>query len=130
MTATELDARLDQYGVVSGPIYTIEDIANDPHYQARDMIQRYQDDELGDIAGRFQFAGGDTGTAAGNGDRAIAQRQLRGFRHHGAIDPAGECHGTALERAQRCKQLIALCVACRGRPVGSRWRRWRGNGPP
>ena len=50
LTATELDARLDQYGVVSGPIYTIEDIANDPHYQARDMIQRYQDDELGDIA--------------------------------------------------------------------------------
>ncbi len=50
LTATELDTRLDQYGVVSGPIYTIEDIANDPHYQARDMIQRYQDDELGDIA--------------------------------------------------------------------------------
>ena len=50
LTATELDTRLDQYGVVSGPIYTIEDIANDPHYQARDMIQRYQDDELGDNA--------------------------------------------------------------------------------
>ena len=49
-TAAELDVRLDEYGVVSGPIYTIEDIANDPHYQARDMIQRYQDDELGDIA--------------------------------------------------------------------------------
>ena len=49
-TAAELDVRLDEYGVVSGPIYTIEDIANDPHYQARDMIRRYQDDELGDIA--------------------------------------------------------------------------------
>jgi len=49
-TAAELDVRLDEHGVVSGPIYSIEDIANDPHFQARDMIQRYQDDELGDIA--------------------------------------------------------------------------------
>ena len=49
-TAAELDVRLDEYGVVSGPIYSIEDIANDPHFQARDMIQRYQDDELGEIA--------------------------------------------------------------------------------
>ena len=49
-TAAELDVRLDKHGVVSGPIYSIEDIANDPHFQARDMIQRYQDDDLGDIA--------------------------------------------------------------------------------
>jgi len=49
-TAAELDVRLDEHGVVSGPIYSIEDIANDPHFQARDMIQRYQDDELGEIA--------------------------------------------------------------------------------
>ena len=49
-TAAELDVRLDEHGVVSGPIYSIEDIANDPHFQARDMIQRYQDDDLGDIA--------------------------------------------------------------------------------
>ena len=49
-TATELDVRLDEHGVVSGPIYSIEDIVNDPHFQARDMIQRYQDDDLGDIA--------------------------------------------------------------------------------
>ncbi len=49
-TAAELDVRLDKHGVVSGPIYSIEDIANDPHFQARDVIQRYQDDDLGDIA--------------------------------------------------------------------------------
>jgi len=49
-TAAELDVRLDEHGVVSGPIYSIEDIANDPHFQARDMIQHYQDDDLGDIA--------------------------------------------------------------------------------
>ena len=49
-TATELDVRLEKHGVVSGPIYSIEDIVNDPHYQARGMIRRYQDDELGDIA--------------------------------------------------------------------------------
>ena len=49
-TAAELDVRIDEHGVVSGPIYSIEDIANDPHFQARDMIQHYQDDDLGDIA--------------------------------------------------------------------------------
>ena len=49
-TAAELDVRLEKHGVVSGPIYSIEDIVNDPHYQARGMIRRYQDDELGDIA--------------------------------------------------------------------------------
>ena len=49
-TATELDARLDENGVVYGPIYSIEDIAGDPHYIERDMICRFQDDELGEIA--------------------------------------------------------------------------------
>ena len=49
-TAAELDARLDENGVVCGPIYSIEDIAGDPHYIERDMICRIQDDELGEIA--------------------------------------------------------------------------------
>ena len=50
LSAAELDERLDKHGVVSGPIYSIEDIVNDPHYQARDMICRFQDKELGEIA--------------------------------------------------------------------------------
>ena len=49
-TAAELDVRLDENGVVCGPIYSIEDIAGDPHYIERDMICRIQDDELGEIA--------------------------------------------------------------------------------
>lgn len=50
LTAAELDERLNEHGVVSGPIYSIEDIVNDPHYQARDMIYRFHDEELGEIA--------------------------------------------------------------------------------
>ncbi len=50
MTATELTKHLDENGVVVGPINTIADVAADPHYQARNMIRREQDDFFGDIA--------------------------------------------------------------------------------
>ncbi len=50
MTAGELDAQLDKHGVVVGPIYSIADIMNDPQYQARDMIRRYQDETFGELA--------------------------------------------------------------------------------
>ena len=49
-TVTELATRLDENGVVCGPIYSIEDIASDPHYIERDMICRFQDEELGEIS--------------------------------------------------------------------------------
>lgn len=46
----ELGAVLDAEGVVCGPIYSIADIASDPHMQARDMIVRKEDPRFGDIA--------------------------------------------------------------------------------
>ncbi|MFN7883424.1 MAG: CaiB/BaiF CoA transferase family protein, partial [bacterium] len=50
MDKAQLTAVLDEAGVVCGPIYTIEDIANDPHYQARGMIQKVKDPRFGEIA--------------------------------------------------------------------------------
>ncbi len=50
LSAVELTKKLDDNGVVVGPIYTIEDIANDEHFIARDMIHRMNDPIFGDIA--------------------------------------------------------------------------------
>ena len=50
LTAAELDKLLDEYDVVVGPIYTIEDIAKDPQFKARGMVRRIQDDFFGDMA--------------------------------------------------------------------------------
>ena len=46
----ELDALLDKHGVVTGPIYTIADIAEDPHFKDRNMVQRVEDETFGDMA--------------------------------------------------------------------------------
>lgn len=46
----ELDALLDKHGVVTGPIYTIADIAEDPHFKDRNMVQRVEDGTFGDMA--------------------------------------------------------------------------------
>jgi crotonobetainyl-CoA:carnitine CoA-transferase CaiB-like acyl-CoA transferase len=50
LSASELTAKLDENGVVVGPIYSIADIANDEHFKARDMIHRMNDPVFGDIA--------------------------------------------------------------------------------
>ncbi|MEE3000550.1 MAG: CoA transferase [Pseudomonadota bacterium] len=50
MTAADLTKHLDENGVVVGPINTIADVANDPHYQARNMIRREKDKFFGEIA--------------------------------------------------------------------------------
>ena len=50
LTAEELTKRLDDNGVVVGPIYTIADIAEDPHYLARGMVRRVKDETFGDLA--------------------------------------------------------------------------------
>lgn len=47
---SELTERLERHGVVCGPIYAIDDIAQDPHFQARDMVMRMADPRFGDIA--------------------------------------------------------------------------------
>jgi succinyl-CoA--D-citramalate CoA-transferase len=46
---TELSALLAEAGVPAGGIFSVEDIVNDLHYQARDMIIRVQDEALGDL---------------------------------------------------------------------------------
>ena len=40
---------LDEYDVPNGPIYNIEDIMNDVHYQAREMIKEVEVDDLGKL---------------------------------------------------------------------------------
>lgn len=49
-TAAEVTKLLEANNVVVGPIYSIADIAKDPHFAARDMIQRVEDERYGDIA--------------------------------------------------------------------------------
>lgn len=49
-TAAEVTEILEQHNVVVGPIYSIADIANDPHFKARNMVQRIEDPRYEDIA--------------------------------------------------------------------------------
>ena len=49
--ARELDRILNDAGVVCGPIYTVADIVEDPQFQARDMLLRHEDPELGAFVG-------------------------------------------------------------------------------
>ena len=50
-TAKEIDATLNEAGVICGPIYTIADIFEDPQYQARDMLVPHVDPEFGEYIG-------------------------------------------------------------------------------
>ena len=50
-TASEIDRVLNEAGVICGPIYTIEDIFDDPQYQARDMLLEQVDPEFGPYVG-------------------------------------------------------------------------------
>jgi len=47
--AAEIGRLLDEAGVVTGPVYSIADIFGDPHVQAREMLCRVPDPELGDL---------------------------------------------------------------------------------
>jgi formyl-CoA transferase len=49
--ARELDAILNEAGVVAGPVYTIEDIFADPHFRAREMVVEHEDPDIGRVAG-------------------------------------------------------------------------------
>jgi formyl-CoA transferase len=49
--AAELDAKLNDAGVVAGPVYTIADIFSDPHFRARDMLVEHHDEEIGPVVG-------------------------------------------------------------------------------
>jgi formyl-CoA transferase len=49
--AAEIDRLLNDAGVVCGPVYSIADIFEDEHFQARGMIVMHDDSELGPVAG-------------------------------------------------------------------------------
>jgi formyl-CoA transferase/succinyl-CoA--D-citramalate CoA-transferase len=50
LTKDELQKTLDEHEVVAGPIYTIADIATDPHFAARKMVLRHPDPRFGELA--------------------------------------------------------------------------------
>jgi formyl-CoA transferase len=50
-SAAEIDRELNEAGVICGPIYTIADIFEDEHYQARDMLLEHEDPEFGRYIG-------------------------------------------------------------------------------
>jgi formyl-CoA transferase len=50
-TAAEIDAVLNEAGVICGPIYTIQDIFEDEQYRARDMLVEHHDPEFGTYLG-------------------------------------------------------------------------------
>jgi formyl-CoA transferase len=49
--ADEIDRVLNEAGVICGPIYTIADIFEDEHYQAREMLLKHEDPEFGEYVG-------------------------------------------------------------------------------
>jgi crotonobetainyl-CoA:carnitine CoA-transferase CaiB-like acyl-CoA transferase len=49
--AHEIDALLNEQGVVCGPIYTIADIFDDPQFRAREMLVEHEDPEFGPYTG-------------------------------------------------------------------------------
>lgn len=50
LTSEDLTAQLDKHGIVVGPIYTMADIMKDPQFQARGMIRKVEDENLGELA--------------------------------------------------------------------------------
>jgi formyl-CoA transferase len=50
-TAAEIDALLNEAGVICGPIYTIADIFEDEQYRAREMLVEHHDPEFGTYIG-------------------------------------------------------------------------------
>ena len=50
-TVAEIDRLLNEAGVICGPIYTVADIFEDEHYQAREMLVKHQDPEFGEYVG-------------------------------------------------------------------------------
>ena len=74
LSKEELFSVLDANGVVCGPIYSIADIAADPHFQARDMILRTQRPALR----RHRRAGHRAKTVGDAGRRVVARRRQAG----------------------------------------------------
>jgi formyl-CoA transferase len=50
-SAGEIDAVLNEAGVICGPIYTIADIFEDEHFRAREMLVKHEDPDFGEYLG-------------------------------------------------------------------------------
>lgn len=48
-TAAEIISIMEEHRIPVGPIYSMDDIARDPHYRARGMIQSVSDEKLGEV---------------------------------------------------------------------------------
>ncbi|MBU8917608.1 CoA transferase [Bacillus sp. FJAT-29953] len=91
---------LDKAGVPAGSIYSVEDIVNDPHYQARKMIQEVAVDGLGmlkmpgivpkmsETPGEIQWAGPDLGQHTDDvlgGKLGMTEEQIKDLKAKGVI---------------------------------------------
>jgi formyl-CoA transferase len=82
LTAAEIDQVLNSVSVVSSPIYDIADIAADPHFQAREMILRVDDPDLGELAipGFVPKLSETPGTARWTGPAVVGQHNDEVYR--------------------------------------------------
>ena len=106
---TEAEAALDAAKVPAARIYTVEDIFNDPHYKARNMLVDVEDPVLGPVTvtgivpklsrtpGTIGWAGRDIGADTAevlnkelNLDRSEVERLARSGVIHGSELPAEE----------------------------------------
>ncbi|MFC4801767.1 CaiB/BaiF CoA transferase family protein [Neobacillus sp. GCM10023253] len=91
---------LDKAGVPAGSIYSVEDIVNDPHYQARKMIQEVAVDGLGmlkmpgivpkmsETPGEIQWAGPELGQHTDDvlgGKLGMTEEQIKDLKAKGVI---------------------------------------------
>ncbi|WP_423800837.1 CaiB/BaiF CoA transferase family protein [Neobacillus sp. SAB-20_R2A] len=91
---------LDKAGVPAGSIYSVEDIVNDPHYQARKMIQEVAIDGLGmlkmpgivpkmsETPGEIQWAGPELGQHTDDvlgGKLGMTEEQIKELKAKGVI---------------------------------------------
>ena len=49
LVVADLTARLEQFGVVFGPINSIAEVVQDPHFRERGMVRDHHDDDFGTI---------------------------------------------------------------------------------
>ena len=95
--AAEIDRVLNDAGVICGPIYTIADIFEDPHFQARDMLLEHNDPEFGAVH------------RAGDRSRSSPRRRARsagrrpGRREATTARSTASCSASPTTSSTRCK---------------------------
>lgn len=71
----ELEAKLDEYAVVYGPINSIAQVVEDPHFRERGMVRDFEDEDFGTITipGVFPVLSETPGEVAWLGPQEIGQ---------------------------------------------------------